>query len=481
MSETPGDGLRHERIGTDRIAHRPGYLVVYAQRGMPDWREPGFRKTMVVFRGASYFVRSAVPLDGGRWRYQLEVWPADGAEIPLRIIHYGSDYVQARDAAAHSPAGCASLLVLLFSPLIGFTPRRIKALVQDRFQLDALASTRYSIVLEWAFVLNGAYWLGRDQFGGSAAAAVPEWVLVLGTVGLALLPDLLVRTLHWWQGKPHPHGLYEWIRPDRPGGESCPDDGRPIPAAPEHPAADFHAQSPEPIPSPDAPTAGAHSVAPVTSTSEVADPVAMFGGDRLYTEPEGLLVVARHPMSEWRKKDHRKTLILVGDSRYYVSQTGRDDQGRFTYSLRPWRDDDPDIPGHQCHYTAEFVRERNEWIRRGRRNVVCSFFVWLAAPVLGWLPSPLQARIEDLFGLDARAAVRYSLLLQAGLLVVLFIRGVLGLAGRGRSIATPAGISLEWLLFIVLAADAVLRMIPLLEGRPDPPGLFQWLWRRRRR
>jgi len=72
-------------------------------------------------------------------------------------------------------------------------------------------------------------------------------------------------------------------------------------------------------------------------------------------------------------------------------------------------------------------------------------------------------------------------LLQAGLLVVLFIRGVLGLAGRGRALPTPAGISLEWLLFIALTTDAVLRMIPLLEGRPDPPGLFEWLWRRRRR
>lgn len=481
MRETPPDDLQHERICTDRVVHRPGYLVVYASMGMPDWREPGFRKTMVVFRGTSYFVRSAAPLGGGRWRYQLEAWPAAGAEIPLRVIHYGSDYVQARDAAAQSPAGCSSLLVMLFSPLIGFAPRRAKAVVEERFRMDARASTQYSVLLEWAFVLNGGFWLGRDQFEGSAAA-VPDWVLVLATVGLALLPDLLVRTLHWWQGEPRPYGLYEWIWPDRLGGAHRSDDGRPTPAAPEYSVADFHAQTPEPIPAPVASLrTGAGGSAQASSGSETAAPVSVFGDDRLYAEPEGLQVVARHPMPDWRKKDHRKTSVLVGDSRFFVAEAARDGRGRFVYHLRPWRDDDPDIPGHQCRYTAEFVRERDEWIRRGRHSIVYSFLVWLAAPIVGWLPSPLQTRLEDRFGLDARVAVRYSLLLQAGLLVVLFIRGVLSLAGRGRAVPTLVGISLEWLLFVVLAADAVLRMIPLLERRSDPPGLFEWLWRRRRR
>ncbi len=105
MRETPPDDLQHERICTDRVVHRPGYLVVYASMGMPDWREPGFRKTMVVFRDVNYFVRSADPLGGSRWRYALEPWPAGSTELPLRVIRYGEDYINLRDASVSRPVG----------------------------------------------------------------------------------------------------------------------------------------------------------------------------------------------------------------------------------------------------------------------------------------------------------------------------------------------------------------------------------------
>ena len=481
MRETPPDDLQHERICTDRVVHRPGYLVVYASMGMPDWREPGFRKTMVVFRDVSYFVRSADPLGGSRWRYALEPWPAGSTELPLRVIRYGEDYIKLRDASVSRPVGCVGLLVVLMAPLLGFVPRRVKAVLQSRFQLNPLSITRYSIITGWAFVLNGAYWIIRDQCGG-AAAGVPQWVLLLGTAGLILLPDLLVRTLHWWQENPQPFGLYEWLCPGGPDHEATGVSAPPASPDPDAETAGPARSLPDPAPD-DAEPASVPLLRTSSGEPELgpATPIAAYADDRVYREPEGLLVIARNPLPDWRVKRHRKTQVIIADARYHVTEVTRTHEGLSAYRLRLWRADDPDIPGHVCHYTPDLVRERDEWIRRGRRNIFYSFLVWLAAPALGWLPSSFQARIEERFGLDARAAVRYSLLLQAGLLVVLFIRGVLGLAGRGRAIPTPAGISLEWLLFIALTTDAVLRMIPLLEGRPDPPGLFEWLWRRRRR
>ncbi len=198
MDATPSDDLHHERIGSDRIAFRPGYLMVYAATRMADWREPGFRKTVVVFRDANYFVRSADPLGGGRWRYALEFWPAGSTELPLRVIHYGEEYIKLRDASVFRPAGCVGLLVALLASLLGFAPRWVKAALQNRYLLNPSPITRYSGITERAFMLNGAYWIISDQPAGTAAG-VPRRVLLLGTAGLNPLPDLLVRTRHWWQ------------------------------------------------------------------------------------------------------------------------------------------------------------------------------------------------------------------------------------------------------------------------------------------
>mgnify|MGYP000967748797 CR=1 FL=1 len=115
---------------------------------MADWREPGFRKTVVVFRDANFFVRSSDPLGGGRWRYALELRPTGSTELPLRVIHYGEEHIMLRNASVSRPVGCVGLLVALLASMLGFASRRVKAALQNRYQLNPLPITRHSGITE---------------------------------------------------------------------------------------------------------------------------------------------------------------------------------------------------------------------------------------------------------------------------------------------------------------------------------------------
>ncbi len=196
-------------VGSDRLEHRSGYLLVRAAREMPDWEVRTYRRTAVFLEETRYAVRGHEASPQGQHLYQLVPWPDDGRELPGRVIHYDADYVAERDERARVAMAAAPVGVLIrpLMPLLGLLPAGVKLALHQTLGVHPVAATRASIFMEW---LVGFLAMVYSMIYGITGAATPE-LRPMPWIALVLLVDAGMRFGRSGTTKMEQYGFGEWL------------------------------------------------------------------------------------------------------------------------------------------------------------------------------------------------------------------------------------------------------------------------------
>lgn len=213
--------MKPTELGRDRVHLQGQQLVVDAARDMPDWEVRKARRAAIRYRGKVYFVAQRESRAGGRVRYVLEPWPDRSADVPGLRVTYDEEYVRKRDLNADMAVlgAFARPIAVVLTPLVGFLPSRIKAVIHQRFGIHPVTATRWSVGLEWiAAILLGtalcvagfaAFVYGTST--GEAAALVLDLTKVDAFGELVLVVDVVFRTSSLVRNRMDQDGFYEWL------------------------------------------------------------------------------------------------------------------------------------------------------------------------------------------------------------------------------------------------------------------------------
>ena len=217
--------------------------------------------------------------------------------------------------------------------------------------------------------------------------------------------------------------------------------------------------------------------------------VERVGPDRVVPKGDGLIVFSGREMDEWRPALHRKTIVVYRDRRYFV--TGRHMVGRQTwrYALSPWKENPLEVPGRVIQYDPKYALVHDAIVRADKLDRGVFALLWLASPLLGFLPSRLKLILEARFGFDPVRLTLYSLLIEYGIVLVggfwlsvMIMAGAFGAASGGGFDLGGFTLGRAALAIAVLAPDLAARTSRLLSGSLDQYGVYEWLvrlfWRR---
>jgi len=138
----------------------------------------------------------------------------------------------------------------------------------------------------------------------------------------------------------------------------------------------------------------------------------VYGRDRIFRHGQRLIVIAAVDMPEWEVRKNRKTVILVGTTIWWVAGKERSGRGSVRCTLEPWDEHLNQIAGRTIRYDAEYVRQRDEDLKLWRICKRRSDALVLVKPLIGFLPSGIKVRIEELYDISARSTTFASLFVQ---------------------------------------------------------------------
>lgn len=196
-------------IGTDKVRLVDGKLVIQSHCDMIDWRATKYRKTLVIFNERTYFLARKSKLEDGSFQYRLEQLLEDYHDLPARTIVYDEEYVRERDALHKEVRKRRKIwMVLVFmQPLLGFLPFSMKDWLQDRYNLDPVSMTSYSLFLEYLFVALASSLYVIHLF----TLALGRWFGYAPAVIILVLIDIIIRYHDVLAETNRPFGFYEWI------------------------------------------------------------------------------------------------------------------------------------------------------------------------------------------------------------------------------------------------------------------------------
>ncbi len=143
-----------EKLGDiDTLVWEGARLIVRSPRAMPSWRVGKNRKTAVHFRGVRYVI-VAERMEQAQYEYVLDPWPPRAHELPSQEIAYDEQYVHDREdyARALTVRRGETLALAPLWPLFGVLPSPVKRVLHERYGFSPLTMTRFSVVIELAFL-----------------------------------------------------------------------------------------------------------------------------------------------------------------------------------------------------------------------------------------------------------------------------------------------------------------------------------------
>ncbi len=213
-------------------------------------------------------------------------------------------------------------------------------------------------------------------------------------------------------------------------------------------------------------------------SSESGEPVGVDRVLRVGSSGDGLRVVARREMPEWKVERYRPVLVEYRGARYRV--THREVQGprRHVYTLEPWIDDGATRPAAVIAYDAAAVERREAIARATRRSGLAAFATWPLRPLLGLLPAGAKLWLQPRIGIDPETVTRQSIRLEQTLGIAAAALGLVHTVTGGQ--LTPELGPALWIAGL-LWLDVALRWNRIEEGGAEQPGFGQWGLARRGR
>jgi len=190
-----------------------------------------------------------------------------------------------------------------------------------------------------------------------------------------------------------------------------------------------------------------------------------LGEDRILRKGERLSVYSKVDMDEWQVRQNRKTIICINDDVWHI--VGKQfSANEVCYLLEPWTDLTNEIPGRIIRYDEEYVRNRDEALKKRRLKNRIGSVLYHMRFLTGFLPSGTKAGIETDFGVSARDATMISIIIE----LLLFF------ASTGLWLLISA-IDVFIVFTIILFTDIIIRYGSYLRDDRSPLGLFEWVWR----
>ena len=209
----------------------------------------------------------------------------------------------------------------------------------------------------------------------------------------------------------------------------------------------------------------------------------MVGNDRLLRKGNQLVVCSKADMDEWEVRQTRKTAIYINDEAWCLVGKEFSSKKELRYLLDPWPDIIREIPGRVIRYDEEYVRTRDEAVKKMRLESGIYPVLYIMKPLIGFLPSRVKIKIEEVSGISARNATRISIFIE---LLLFFSSGALlqisafgfmygfHVSEYARKFVSfiPGFIALTLVIFI----DLVIRYGSYLREEYSPLGALEWLW-----
>lgn len=200
-------------VGCDRVRREGDRVLIETARAEPRWIPSRHRPVIVHLDDDTPLVlRSATPMDGGRWCYEWTPRVVADGDRPALELRYDADYVAERERTLRwqGRGALASALAMPLFPLFGLLPSGVKARLQDRIGLDAAGATRASLSLERIALGVLAVWMVLHWLTATPLTASLDgggWLLAVGAA------DWMLRTQSLAHPERPPPGLLEWLWP----------------------------------------------------------------------------------------------------------------------------------------------------------------------------------------------------------------------------------------------------------------------------
>ncbi|MCX6902942.1 MAG: hypothetical protein NTW03_05600, partial [Verrucomicrobia bacterium] len=182
-------------VGPDWAIVRNRIVHIYARREIPDWTVREFRRQVIFFRGAKYYLRlrekAASPY---ACHYELAPWPENLHEHSDQSYAYDEDLVAERDhaAVAQGATSVAHAALLALYPFLGFFWSGFKDRVFIPLGFVPASITAASTWLEFLFLVVDGILFGFLGGGLLAQISPRELLYPLTHEGPMALLDLVI-------------------------------------------------------------------------------------------------------------------------------------------------------------------------------------------------------------------------------------------------------------------------------------------------
>ena len=204
----------------------------------------------------------------------------------------------------------------------------------------------------------------------------------------------------------------------------------------------------------------------------------MIGPDKVIFHDDAVIIWAAREMSDWQVREFCRIPIYFQGRKYYLKRRSRMDPPYVMgYELEAWPAEYQGESTLSINYGEQYVAERDRGARTDQQNELLRLALLTIYPLLGFLWSRFKDRKLERFGFNPRSITEASLFVQ---LAFVICESVFLFVFRCGFIETAIGFAdarLDLLLFVIGAADVVIRSNQVLRGDEHPDGLLEWLAR----
>lgn len=204
-----------------------------------------------------------------------------------------------------------------------------------------------------------------------------------------------------------------------------------------------------------------------------------IASDELYFRDGHAFIYAAHPL-DWPIREFSRVPILIRGERFYLrSKSPTRSDGRIVYELCPWPENVQGPSPAPVTYDEAYVCERDAAARFSKRTNLLWVILCPLYPMLGLLWSGFKNRHLIPLGFEpgsithASVVMIFLLVMAEGVFVGWLASGILAfLAGFPRVV--------DWMVFLILGSDCVMRFSQSLEFDVQRHlGFVEWLCPRR--
>ena len=202
-----------------------------------------------------------------------------------------------------------------------------------------------------------------------------------------------------------------------------------------------------------------------------------IGSDKVYLE-QGRLIIHAVEAMDWPIREFCRVTVYFQEHKYYVRSKREGERPyRVVYDLWPWPEDVHEASAKWLVYDEAYVAERDTAAAKARRKERLYAILLPVYPLSGLFWSGFKNRVLGHLGFEPRSITQASIALTFGIFIAegIFVGWLAGgilmyLLGR------PALRPVDWLLLLVLAADAMMRFGQSLKLDVERSwGFCEWL------